>query len=77
MDAWVTLLTTTVTPDTQDQHNAEVARLKEQITQAKADLVAEDNRMAEEQAALNAQSQQIQAQNYRLMLDRTASEDVL
>ena len=48
MDAWATLLTTTVTPDTQDQHNAEVARLKEQITQAKEDLVAEDNRMAEE-----------------------------
>ena len=39
--------------------------------------MAEDNRMAEEQAALNAQSQQIQAQNYLLMLDRTASEDVM
>ena len=77
MDAWATLLTATVTLDTQDQHNAEVARLKEQITQAKADLVAEDNRMVEEQAALNAQAQQIQAQNYRLMLDRTASEEVL
>ena len=33
--------------------------------------------MAEERAALDAQSQQIQAQNYRLMLDRTASEDVM
>ena len=77
MDAWETLLTATVTLDMQNQHNAEVARLKEQITQAKADLVAEDNRMAEEQAALNAQAQQIQAQNYRLMLDRTTSEEVL
>ena len=77
MDAWATLLTATVTLNKQDQHNAEVARLKEQITQAKADLVAEDNRMAEEQAALNAQAQQIQAQNYRLMLDWTASEEVL
>ena len=33
--------------------------------------------MAEERAALDAQSQQIQAQNYRLMLDRTASDDVM
>ena len=61
MDAWATLLTATVTPDTRNQHDAEVARLKEQIAQAKEDLVAEDIRMTEEQAALNAQSQQIQA----------------
>ena len=33
--------------------------------------------MAEERATLDAQSQQIQAQNYQLMLDRTASEDVM
>ena len=77
MDAWATLLTTAVTPETQDQHNADVAKLKDQITQAKDDLAAEDARMAEERAALDAQSQKIQAQNYRLMLDRTASEDVL
>ena len=77
MDAWATLLTTAVTPETQDQHNADIAKLKDQITQAKEDLAIEDARMAEERAALDAQSQQIQAQNYRLMLDRTASEDVM
>ena len=71
------MLTTAVTPETQDRHNAEVTKLKDQITQAKEDLATEDARMAEEWAALDAQSQQIQAQNYRLMLDRIASEDVI
>ena len=54
MDAWVTLLTTAVTPVTQDQHNADIARLKDQITQAKEDLAIEDARMVEERAALDA-----------------------
>ena len=68
LDDWTTLLTTTVTPETQDQHSMEVTRLKDQITQAKEDLVAEVARMTEE-PTLDAQSQQIQAQNYQLMLD--------
>ena len=59
--ALTALLTTTVTPETQVQHNADVTKLKDQITQAKADLVAEETMMAEEWAALDAQSQQIQA----------------
>ena len=59
MDAWATLLTTAVTPEMQDQHNADIAKLKDQITQAKQDLAIEDARMAEERAALDAQSQQI------------------
>ena len=58
LDAWATLLTTTVTPETQDQHNANIAKLKDQITQAKEDLATEDARLAEERAALDAQSQQ-------------------
>ena len=45
-----------VTPETHDQHNAEVTKLKDQITQAKEDLAAEEVRMAEERAALDAQS---------------------
>ena len=77
MDAWATLLTTAVTPKTRDQHNADVAKLKDQIAHAKEDLAADDTRMAEERATLDAQSQRIQAQNYQLMLDRTASEDVM
>ena len=51
-----------VNPPDQDVHNAEIAKVKEQITQAKADLAAEDTRMAAEWAALDAQA-------YRLMLD--------
>ena len=56
MDEWATLLTTAVTPVTQDQHNADVVRLKDQIAQAKEDLAAEDARIAEERAALDAQA---------------------
>src|SRR4051812_22680756 len=48
-----------------------------QIAQAKEDLAAEDVRMAEERAALDAQSQLIQAQNYRLALDQNASNEVM
>ena len=77
LDAWATLLTTAVTPETQDQHSADIAKLKDQITQAKEDLAIEDARMAKERAALDAKSQQIQAQNYRLMLDRTGTDDVM
>ena len=77
LDAWTTLLTTKVTPETQDQHNAEVTKLRDQITQAKEDLVAEETRMADERATLDAQTQWIQAENYRLMLDENASNDVL
>ena len=77
MDAWATLLTTAVIPETQDQHNANIAKLKDQITQAKEDLATEDARLAEERAALDAQLQQIQAQNYRLLLDQNATHDVM
>ena len=41
------------------------------------DLAAEEVRLAEERAALDAQSQQIQVQNYRLMLNQNASNEVL
>ena len=51
-----------VNPANQDEHNAEVAKVKDQITQAKADLAAEDTRMVAERAELEAQA-------YRLMLD--------
>ena len=37
----------------------------------------EDARLAEERAALDAQSQQIQAQNYQLLLDQNAAHDVM
>ena len=59
-----------VNPPDQDVHNTEIAKVKEQITQAKADLAAEDTRMAAERAALDAQA-------YKLMLDQNASQEVL
>ena len=57
-------------PADQDVHNAEIAKVKEQITQAKADLAAENARMTAERAALDAQA-------YRLMLDQNASHEVM
>ena len=59
-----------VNPPDQDAHNTEIAKVKEQITQAKTDLVAEDTRMAAERAALDAQA-------YRLMLDQSTSHEVM
>lgn len=76
MDSWTTLLATAVTLETQDRHNTEVAKLRYQIAQAKEDLAAEDTRMAEERADLDAQAQRIQAENYRLLMDQNASNEV-
>ena len=57
-------------PADQEAHNAEIAKVREQIVQAKADLAAEKDRMAAERAALDAQA-------YKLMLDQNASQEVL
>lgn len=57
-------------PADQEAHDAEVAKVREQIVQAKADLAAERDRMAAERAALDAQA-------YKLMLDQSASQEVL
>ena len=66
-----------VNPADQDQHNAAVKRLHDEIAQAKEELNAESTKMAEERAALDAQSQRIQAESYRLMLDQNASNNVM
>ncbi len=50
-----------------DQHNAEIAKVKDQIAQAKADLATENARMATERAELEAQA-------YRIRLDQNASQ---
>src|SRR3954463_15051165 len=57
-------------PTDRDAHNAEIAKVREQIQQAKADLAAEETKMAAERAALDAQA-------YKLMLDQNASQEVL
>ena len=64
-DALAMLLVAEVNPANQDEHNAEIAKVKDQIAQAKADLAAKDTRMAAERAELDAQA-------YRLMLDQSA-----
>ena len=53
-----------------DQHDAEIAKVKDQIAQAKADLAIENARMATERAELEAQA-------YRIRLDQNASEEVM
>ena len=53
-----------------DQHNAEIAKVKDQIAQAKADLATENARMATERAELEAQA-------YWIRLDQNASEEVM
>ena len=64
------LLAEEVDAANRDQHNAEIAKVKDQITQAKADLAGENTRMATERAELEAQA-------YRLMLDQSASDDIM
>lgn len=51
--------------------------MRDQITQAQEDLSAEETRMADERSALDAQSQRIQAENYRLLLDQNTLNEVL
>ena len=58
-DRLTTLLTATVNPADQAEHDAEVARLHEEIAQAKENLAAEGTRLATERAALDAQAQRI------------------
>ena len=62
LDALATFMVTEVDEAARDQHNTEIAKVKDQITQAKADLAAENARMATEWAELEAQA-------YRLRLD--------
>ena len=75
-DKMTALLTATVVPADQAQHDAKVAQLKLDIAQAKEDLAAEGVRMAAERAALDAQTQFIQAQSFRLTMDQNASNEV-
>ena len=59
MDKLTALLTATVIPANQDEHNAEVAQVREEIARAKEALAAEDTRLATERAALDARAQQL------------------
>ena len=46
LDRLTTLLTAEVNPANQAQHNTEIAKLRDEIAQAKENLAAEDVRMA-------------------------------
>ena len=76
-DKMTALLTATVAPADQAQHDAEVAQLRLDLVKAKEDLAAEGIRMAAERAALDAQTQLIQAQSFRLTMDQNASNEVV
>ena len=69
-DALATLMAAEVDAVARDQHNAEIAKVNDQIAPAKADLAAENARMATERAELDAQA-------YRIRLDQNASEEVM
>ena len=77
LDALATLLPAEVNPVNQTQHNADVAKLRDEIAQANEDVNAENTWMATERAALDTESQRIQAEAFRLSLDQTASNVVL
>ena len=56
LEALTTLLTVEVTPLNQAQHNVDMAKLHDEIDQAKEDLNAENTRMAMERAALEREA---------------------
>ena len=72
-----TLLAAEVTPANQVQHNAEVAKLRDEVAKDREDLDAENARMTTEQALLEAESHWIRAAAFRLSLDQNASNVVL
>ena len=54
----------------------DVAKLHDEITEAKEDLKAENTRMTTERAALEREAERIQAKKIRLSLDRNTSNTV-
>ena len=77
MDKLTALLTATVIPANKDEHDMEVARVREEIAQAKEALAAEDTRLATEQAALDARAQRLQSEAYQLTMSLNASNEVM
>ena len=77
MDKLTALLTAVVEPSDKVQHDAEVARVREEMAHAKENLAAEEVRMAAERATLDARAQQLQAETFRLSGDLNASNEVM
>ena len=64
MDKLMALLTATVIPANKDEHDTEVARVLEEIAQAKEAFAAEDTRLATERADLDARAHQLQSEAF-------------
>ena len=77
IDKLTTLLTATIIPANKYEHDAEVARVREEIAQAKEALAAEDARLATERAALDAQAHRLQSEAYQLTMSLNASNEVM
>ena len=77
MDKLTTLLTAVVEPADKAQHDTEVARVHEEMVQAKENLAAKEVGMAAERAALNVRAQQLQAETFQLSVDLNASNKVM
>ena len=77
MDKLTALLTATVIPASQAEHDAEVAQVREEIARAKEALEAEDTRLAAERAALDARAQQIQSEAFQLTMNLNTSNEVM
>ena len=77
MDKLTALLTATVIPANKDEHDAEVARVREEIARAKEALAAEDTRLAAERVALDARAHRLQSEAYQLTMSLNASNEVM
>ena len=77
MDKLTALLTATVIPANKDEHDAEVAWVREEIARAKEALAAEYTKLAMERAALDARAQQLQSEAFQLTMSLNASNEVM
>ena len=77
MDNLTALLSATVIPTNKDEHDVEVARVREEIAQAKEALAAEDTTLATERAALDARAQRLQSEAYQLTMSLNVSNEVM
>ena len=77
MNELTTLMGTEVTEENQAERNAEIAKLKEQMTKDREDINMESVRMAMVRAQIEAQSERVKAEAWRLSMYQNASNAVL
>ena len=74
-----TLMEVEVTPGNQEQHKVDVAKLRDEITQAKVELAAENARMTAERTVLNPKhsgfiSAHVESEHLKQSLDKKTLE---